>query len=146
MGQAPSNYLYTGRQGPGRVSRGAFSLAVKLGWGRSQGYEGAGWIALAIVIFGGWHPVRAAMGAYFFATLQVVSIHLQGLWPSLPASIFQVAPFPVMILALMLVNLSQAGWFQDIEQHYPGLERFVSRWQAAAPSAPGKDFDPEKEM
>ncbi len=31
----------------------AYSLAVKPGWGRPQGCEGAGWIALAIVIFGG---------------------------------------------------------------------------------------------
>ncbi len=35
---------------------------------------GAGWIALAIVIFGGWHPLRAALGAYLFASLQVVGI------------------------------------------------------------------------
>jgi simple sugar transport system permease protein len=39
-----------------------FSLATKPGWGRPQGAEGTGWIALALVIFGGWNPVRAAIG------------------------------------------------------------------------------------
>jgi simple sugar transport system permease protein len=43
-----------------------FSLATKPGWGRPQGAEGTGWIALALVIFGGWNPVRAAIGAYLF--------------------------------------------------------------------------------
>ena len=32
-------------------------LAIKPGWGRPQGAEGTGWIALALVIFGGWDPI-----------------------------------------------------------------------------------------
>jgi simple sugar transport system permease protein len=32
----------------------SFSLMVKPGWARPYGIEGTGWIALAIVIFGGW--------------------------------------------------------------------------------------------
>ncbi len=55
-----------------------FSLATKPGWGRPQGAEGTGWIALALVIFGGWHPVKAALGAYLFAFLQVIGIYFQG--------------------------------------------------------------------
>jgi len=41
----------------------AFSLLVKPGWARPYGIEGTGWIALSIVIFGGWQPIRAAVGA-----------------------------------------------------------------------------------
>jgi simple sugar transport system permease protein len=84
-----------------------FSLATKPGWGRPQGAEGTGWIALALVIFGGWHPVRAAAGAYLFAFLQVMGIHLQGWFPSVPAQVFQVAPFPLMIFTLLLMNIGQ---------------------------------------
>ncbi|MCB1831598.1 MAG: ABC transporter permease, partial [Gammaproteobacteria bacterium] len=54
----------------------AFSLGIKPGWGRPQGIEGIGWIALAIVIFGGWHPVKVALGALLFAFLQVIGISL----------------------------------------------------------------------
>jgi len=50
-------------------------------------------IALALVIFGGWHPVKAAVGAYLFSFLQVMSIYLQAWWPDVPAQVFQVAPF-----------------------------------------------------
>jgi simple sugar transport system permease protein len=127
------------------LAGGAFSLAVKPGWGRPQGAEGAGWIALAIVIFGGWHPLRAALGAYLFATLQVLGIYMQERFPGMPAPLFQVAPFPVMILTLLLVNMGSANWFQDLTLRYPGLKDWLGRWQVAAPAALGRDFNPEKE-
>ena len=41
----------------------AYSLDVKLGW-RETLTLNLGWIALAIVIFGGWHPIRVAVGCY----------------------------------------------------------------------------------
>jgi len=127
------------------LAGGAFSLAVKPGWGHPQGAEGAGWIALALVIFGGWHPVRAALGAYLFAALQVIGITLQERFPSLPAPLFQVSPFPVMILTLLIVNMGRTDWVQDLACRYPGLRRWVSRWQATGPAALGRDFHPEKE-
>jgi len=122
----------------------AFSLAVKSGWGRPQGCEGAGWIALAIVIFGGWHPVRAALGAFFFAALQVSGIYLQELFPSIPAPVFQVAPFPMMILTLLAVNMGRMGWVQDIVRRHPFLKTFSKGWSIEAPAALGQDFDPKK--
>jgi len=84
-----------------------FSLCTKTGWGRPQGAEGTGWIALAIVIFGGWHPVKTALGAYLFAFLQIMGIHFQGWWPSVPAQVFQVAPFPLMIFTLIVMYFAQ---------------------------------------
>ena len=48
------------------LSGATFALCTKPGWGRPQGAEGTGWIALALVIFGGWHPLKAALGAYLF--------------------------------------------------------------------------------
>lgn len=122
----------------------AFSLAVKPGWGRPQGCEGAGWIALAIVIFGGWHPVRAALGAFFFAGLQISGIYLQEIFPSIPAPVFQVAPFPMMILTLLAVNMGRMGWIQDIVRRHPFLNRFTGVWSVEAPAALGQDFDPKK--
>ena len=122
----------------------AYSLAVKPGWGRPQGCEGAGWIALAIVIFGGWHPVRAALGAFFFAALQVSGIYLQEMFPSIPAPVFQVAPFPMMILTLLAVNMGRIGWVQDIVRRYPLLRKCSGVWSIEAPAALGQDFDPKK--
>jgi len=119
----------------------AFSLAVKPGWGRPQGAEGTGWIALAIVIFGGWHPVRAALGAYLFALLQVTGIHLQDVWPSIPSQVFQVAPFPLMIFALLLTN---AAWKKP-EGPAAGTgrspaARFLGVLTGAPPASLGRPF------
>ncbi len=84
---------------------GAFSLSVKPGWGQPQGCEGIGWIALALVIFGSWHPLRVVAGAYLFGMLQLLGIYFQDSFPAIPAQIFQVAPFPLMIFTLILINL-----------------------------------------
>ena len=84
----------------------AFSLSVKPGWGHPQGCEGIGWIALALVIFGSWHPLRVVAGAYLFGLLQLLGIIFQDYFTAVPAQIFQVAPFPLMIFTLILIHLS----------------------------------------
>ena len=125
------------------IAGAAFSLGIKPGWGRPQGIEGIGWIALAIVIFGGWHPVKVALGALLFAFLQVIGISLQSIWPSIPAQVFQVAPFPLMILALLLVNLLQRETIQHWLQKRPGLALLVRQLQGAPPRALGQSFKPD---
>jgi simple sugar transport system permease protein len=113
-----------------------FALCTKPGWGRPQGAEGTGWIALAIVIFGGWHPVRVAFGAYLFAFLQVMGIQFQGMWPSVPAQVFQVAPFPLMIFALVFMYVAQQG----PDRGSPALRRILMRLSGAAPASLGRSF------
>ena len=89
------------------MSGATFALCTKPGWGRPQGAEGTGWIALALVIFGGWHPLKAAIGAYLFSFLQLMGIYFQGWLPTVPAQVFQVAPFPLMIFTLLIMSLAQ---------------------------------------
>ncbi|MFO7739697.1 MAG: ABC transporter permease [Desulfatiglandaceae bacterium] len=120
-----------------------FSLCTKPGWGRPQGAEGTGWIALAIVIFGGWHPAKVALGAYLFAFLQVMGIQFQGWWPSVPAQVFQVAPFPLMIFALVLMYMAQQRPLHLTEGAPSVFHRVVRRLSGSAPAALGKPFHPE---
>ncbi len=88
------------------IGGAAYSLSLKPGWGRPQGAEGIGWIGLALVIFGGWNPIRVALGAVFFAFLQVSGIGLQDLFPGVPSQVFQTAPFPLMIFTLIFMHYS----------------------------------------
>lgn len=118
----------------------AFSLGIKPGWGRPQGAEGMGWIALAIVIFGGWHPLKVALGAYLFAFLQVLGIPLQSWWPSVPAQVFQVAPFPLMILALLLLGLTQKDTLQRWADAHPRMQKLLRSIQGRAPRALGRPY------
>jgi simple sugar transport system permease protein len=54
------------------------SLSVSPGWYSAQTTSGQGWIAIGLVIFAQWDPVRAAVGAYLFGALRRAILDLQG--------------------------------------------------------------------
>ncbi len=115
-----------------------FSLSAKPGWGRPQGAEGTGWIALALVIFGGWHPVKAACGAYLFAFLQVMGIYFQNWFPSIPSQVFQTAPFPLMIFTLLFISYAQKKTGDaDVSSRTQFFLKLIS---GNAPAALGKPY------
>lgn len=110
----------------------AFSLDVRLGW-RDGATTNYGWIALAIVIFGGWHPVRAATGTYLFGAFSVVALKLQPRLPDL-SQILNLTPFVLMIFALLLVS---QDWSRRLADRYPRWRRLLS---GDPPSAIGIAF------
>ena len=143
-------YIYTvvggalaGLAGP------AYTLNVKAGWmGTQTGLDGVGWIVLAITIFGGWSPLRAAFGAYLFALLQWLGLVLQSRLPGIPSQVLQVAPFPLMILTLLLVNIGNAEWVQRWLASMPEGTRRVAlkvlrAMRASPPAALGVPFESE---
>jgi ABC-type uncharacterized transport system permease subunit len=54
------------------------SLAISPGWFSEMTTSGQGWIAIGLVIFAQWDPVRAAGGAYAFGALRRLILDLQG--------------------------------------------------------------------
>ena len=54
------------------------SLAVAPGWFSELTTAGQGWIAVGLVIFAQWDPVRAALGAYAFGALRRLILDIQG--------------------------------------------------------------------
>lgn len=124
-----------------------FSLSVKAGWkGTISGLDGIGWIALAITIFGGWNPLRAAFGAYLFALLQWLGLVLQPSLPNIPSQVLQVAPFPLMILALLLVNIGNTEWVErtlaalpDNTRHF--IAKILRSLRASPPASLGAPFE-----
>jgi simple sugar transport system permease protein len=127
------------------LSGAAFSLVVKAGWGRPQGCEGTGWIALALVIFGGWSFWRVAVGCYIFSFLQILGLFMQQWFQDIPAQVFQVAPFPLMIFSLALIHFSSKVSGQSLPDR-GGAFRFVFSFVRAlskpAPAHLGKHFEP----
>ncbi|MBN1955699.1 MAG: ABC transporter permease [Anaerolineae bacterium] len=118
----------------------AYSLSIKLGW--SHGHTtGIGWIALAIVIFGGWTPWRVAIGAYFFALLKALGSILQRnpAFEGVPTQIFSSAPFALMIFALLL--LSSKGVDRVLALFPPQIARRLDRLiRGRAPGGLGRTF------
>jgi simple sugar transport system permease protein len=85
------------------IAGAAYSLDIKLGW--SEGHtRGLGWIALAIVIFGGWSPLRAALGAVLFGASKALAAALQRNFPQVSVVAFNVTPWVLMIGVLLLVG------------------------------------------
>jgi simple sugar transport system permease protein len=54
------------------------SLAVAPGWFSELTTSGQGWIAVGLVIFAQWDPLRAAAGAYAFGALRRLILDIQG--------------------------------------------------------------------
>ncbi len=61
---------------------------------------GRGYIALAAVIFGRWHPSRAAAACLLFAASEAVQIRLQGTALAIPGPLLQTLPYVLAILIL----------------------------------------------
>jgi simple sugar transport system permease protein len=124
-----------------------YSLSVKRGWkGTLTGLDGIGWIVLAITIFGGWNPIRAAFGAYLFAFLQWLGLVLQPYMTSIPSQVLQVAPFPLMILALLFVNMGNTEWMERLIASLPDKVRLravkiLRSMQSRQPGALGTPFE-----
>ena len=70
---------------------------------------GRGWIALALVIFGGWKPYRTALGALLFGFLEALVPRLQTYGFELNPYIVKIAPYIITILILVLLTIYKAG-------------------------------------
>ncbi|MDD5370778.1 MAG: ABC transporter permease [Anaerolineaceae bacterium] len=126
-----------------------FSLSIKAGWkGTISGLDGIGWIVLSITIFGGWNPLRAALGCYLFAFLQWLGLVLQPNLPGIPSQVLQVAPFPLMILTLLLVNIGNAEWVDQTLARLPESTRrtaakILRAMRTSPPASLGVPFENE---
>jgi simple sugar transport system permease protein len=70
-------YVFVGGALAG-LAGATISLAVSPGWFSELTTSGQGWIAIGLVIFAQWDPVRAAFGAYVFGALRRLILDIQG--------------------------------------------------------------------
>jgi ABC-type uncharacterized transport system permease subunit len=72
-------YFYVGVGGVLAGLAGAtISLAISPGWFSELTTGGLGWIAVGLVIFAQWDPVRGMLGAYAFGALRRMILDIQG--------------------------------------------------------------------
>ena len=70
-------YVFVGGMLAG-LAGATISLAVAPGWFSELTTAGQGWIAVGLVIFAQWDPVRAAVGSYAFGALRRLILDIQG--------------------------------------------------------------------
>jgi simple sugar transport system permease protein len=69
---------------------------------------GAGWIALAIVVFASWKPGRVLLGAYLFGGITVLQLNLQAAGVKVPVEILSMSPYLITILVLVIISADRS--------------------------------------
>jgi general nucleoside transport system permease protein len=91
------------------VGGACFSLAITPQWVDGL-TAGAGWIAIALVIFAFWRPTFCLVGAYFFGAFSGIPFAFQarGILSGVPPELFQALPYVMTVIVLVLVSTAGA--------------------------------------
>ena len=65
---------------------------------------GAGWIALALVVFASWQPLRLIIGAYIFGGVTLLQLNLQALGLEINVALLSMSPYLVTIAVLVFMS------------------------------------------
>ncbi len=100
------------------------SLAYAPTWQENM-TAGRGWIAVALVIFAMWNPLRAVLGAYLFGGVEALTFRMQTAGIEVSSIILAMMPYVLTIVVLVIVTIYR-------------------RQDAGAPSAMGTAYDREE--
>jgi simple sugar transport system permease protein len=91
------------------LAGGWFMLARGTAWSQAATTNGIGWIALALVVFAAWRPLRAIAGAVLFGFTLQVPFTLQGQQINiLPPEIVQMLPYVATLFVLVMLSTPRA--------------------------------------
>ncbi|MCR9122852.1 MAG: ABC transporter permease [Phyllobacteriaceae bacterium] len=65
---------------------------------------GRGWIALALVVFASWLPLRVVIGAYLFGAVTIAQFHAQAQGVAIPSQFLSALPYLATIVVLVLIS------------------------------------------
>ncbi|GAB6174393.1 ABC transporter permease [Paradesulfitobacterium aromaticivorans] len=100
------------------------SLAYAPSWLENM-TAGRGWIAVALVIFALWNPLRALLGAYLFGGIDSLGFRLQVMGVAISPFILKMLPYLFTVIVLVMVVARHKG-------------------RLAAPGALGLSYDREE--
>jgi general nucleoside transport system permease protein len=89
------------------LAGGYLSLVYTPQWVENM-TAGKGWIALALVVFASWLPLRVLAGAYLFGTISILSFVFQAMSLGIPSQLLSSLPYLVTILALVVISGNKA--------------------------------------
>lgn len=79
------------------------SLAVAPSWVEGM-TAGRGWVAVALVIFAGWDPTRAAVGALLFGAVEAAVFRLQAAGTTISPALLAMLPYLLTLAALAIAS------------------------------------------
>ena len=93
---------------------------------------GKGWIALALVVFATWRPLRVLLGAWLFGGMTILQLQGQALGLAVPSELLSALPYLATIIVLVIISQNR----QMLGAAFPGfagqaipsrnLERFLA--------------------
>ena len=90
----------------GGVLAGAAGAYLVLGqvpaWSQDGTTSGLGWIALALVVFASWEPMRVLLGAFLFGFSRQLNFYLQAKGVDVPAELLSMLPYLLTIVVLVI--------------------------------------------
>jgi simple sugar transport system permease protein len=89
------------------VGGACFTLAISPNWTDGM-TSGAGWIAIALVIFAFWRPGLILVGAYLFGVITSLGFNLQARGVHLPSELFSALPYLMTIVVLAVLSTAWA--------------------------------------
>jgi ABC-type uncharacterized transport system permease subunit len=76
---------------------------------------GKGWIALALVVFATWRPLRVLFGAWLFGGMTILQLQGQALGLALPSELLSALPYLATIVVLVIISQNR----QMLALHFP---------------------------
>jgi ABC-type uncharacterized transport system permease subunit len=67
--------------------------------------DGKGWLAVALVIFALWKPLRAVWGSILFGGLMI--LYMRATWLHIPTEIYKILPYIVTVIVLITMSIRQ---------------------------------------
>jgi simple sugar transport system permease protein len=84
------------------------STAFALNWSEEM-TAGRGFVAVALVIFAGWNPVKAVGGAYLFSGAIALQLQLQARGWEVSRYLLEALPYLLVVMVLALLSRRRAG-------------------------------------
>ena len=84
---------------------GGFAYVIQSAgcWDFKYGVAGFGFLALAVMIFGQWKPIRILLSAIIFGFCQTVSVLYAGKW-GIPQFVYKMLPYVVCMIVLIATS------------------------------------------
>lgn len=81
---------------------GAYMSLVTVPVWQENVVAGRGWIAVALVIFASWHPIKALVGAFLFGGLNILGFRLQSMGIHVSQYLIDMLPYAATILIVII--------------------------------------------
>lgn len=65
---------------------------------------GRGWIALALVVFASWRPLRLLAGGYLFGAVSIGQLHAQAFGIAVPSQFLSALPYVATVVVLIVIS------------------------------------------